>query len=188
MPHDKAIERLKRHDQNFDEKATFIGMLNVWSNLRQHESIALFGKQHGLEVEPLTNITDDLQRRRAELLKQARLSSSESVRQACDLQSGFLSMVGDNTWLGIVFWVNFIAELKVPGRDGPPNAATVERPEWNATLADVCTFIRPIGVVSPPRSADLFANPLTWMLHDITPDPSAARRLPPDFRAPDLAA
>jgi hypothetical protein len=118
-------------------------------------------------------------------LNQVRSGPTESIRQTGFLQCGLHALVGDQNWSGIVIWLNYLAELKLPGHDGPPDAATLERPEWNATLADFCTFIRPISLLTPPPSKDPFASvPFTWLLHDITPDLSSTRLgIRPRYRA-----
>ena len=185
MPFEQALQRLKEHDRYFSDRDFFSTAAGIVSNVRRHESAALFGLPSGLELDPLTNVTDDFQRRRSELLTQARGAATERIRQTGFLQCGLHTLVGDQNWSGIVIWLNYLAELKLPGRDGPPDAATLERPEWNATLADFCTFIRPINLLTPPPSKDPFANvPFNWLLHDITPDPSSTRLgIRPRYRA-----
>lgn len=185
VPFEQGIQRLRERDRHFSDRDFFSTATGIVFNLRRHESATLFGLPSGLALDPLTNVTDDLQRRRSDLLNQARGAATESIRQIGFLQCGLHALVGDQNWSGIVIWLNYLAELKVPGRDGPADAATLERPEWNATLADFCTFIRPISLLTPPPSKDPFATvPFNWLLHDITPDPSSTRLgIRPRYRA-----
>ena len=184
-PYQQAIQGVKRRDPNFTDEGFLASAIQLVGAVRTRESGALFGWPPGLEPDPEpSNLTDDFKRRRAEVLQAARAAGTESVRLLSMLSFAFVNVTGDRNWDAIVVWVNFIAELKVPGRDGPPDEATIEQPQWNATLGDYCTFIRPVAVTTP---RDQFA-PFNWLLHDLTPDPSATRRLPDGFRPRSVAA
>ncbi len=109
----------------------------------------------------------------SELVSSKVAAPTDTVRQLAALQFSFVNVVSDQHWDGIVIWVNYIAELKVPGRDKAADAAAFENPSWNATLAEYCTFIRRAGVATPPVDN----APFTWLLHDVAPDPASARQI-----------
>lgn len=180
---DDAVKPIQVRDPHFTVMNFAIGYGNVWGLTRQHESAALFGAPP-VALDPLpTMVTADFQRKRAELVKSARISGAEWVRQLNGLHAGLVSLTGDQNWDAIIIWENYIAELKVPGRDGPIDYKTYENPEWNATLAEYLTFVRPVGT----RTGNGKDAPFTWYLHDITPDPSATRRLTGPIRRLDAA-
>ena len=180
---DEAIKRFQLGGPGFDLLEFAIMFGNVWDLTRAHESAALFGPPP-VELDPLpTTVTPDFQRKRAELVRRARSEGTEWVRQLSGLQSELVSVTGDQNWDAIIIWENYIAELKVPGRDGPIDYKTYEQPEWNATLAEYLTFVRPVGA----RTRNGKDAPFDWLLHDITPDPNATRRLTGPIRRLDAA-
>lgn len=178
MPFGEAMHSIKRRDPRFTDEGFFMGAMDVWSGLRIQESAAIFGPMPDIEPRPVAaNLTPEFQRRWAELVRSKLATPTDSVRQLATLQFSFFNLVSDQNWDGIVIWANYIAELKVSGRDKAADAAAFENPAWNATLAEYCTFIRRVGVTTPVAADPRFAGPFNWLLHDVTADPASARQL-----------
>jgi hypothetical protein len=178
MPFAEAMNSLKRRDPTFTDEGFFMGAMEVWSGLHIQESVAIFGPMPAIEPRPVAaNLTPEFQRRWTELVRSKLAAPTETVRQLSTLQFSFFNLVSDQNWDGIVIWANYIAELKVPGRDKAADAAAFENPAWNATLAEYCTFIRRVGVTTPMASDPRFTGPFNWLLHDVTADPASARQL-----------
>jgi len=174
LPYGEAMNGLKRRDPKFTDEGFLMAAMALWNNFRLQESAAVFGPVPGLQPEPVvSNLTPEFQRRWAELIRSKLAAPTDTVRQLQALQFSFFNVVSDQYWDGIVIWVNYIAELKVSGRDKTADAAAFENPAWNATLAEYCTFIRRAGVATPVA----FDAPFTWLLHDVAADPASARQL-----------
>ena len=174
LPFGEAMNSLKRRDPKFVDQGFFMGAMEVWSGFHIQESVAIFGPMPDIEPRSVaSNLTPEFQQLLAELIRSKLAAPTDSARQLAPLQFSFFNLVSDQYWDGIVIWVNYIAELKVSGRDKAADAAAFENPSWNATLAEYCTFIRRVGVATP--GAD--TAPFTWLLHDVTADPASSRQL-----------
>jgi len=150
----------------------------VWSGYHIQESVAIFGPMPGIEPKSVaSNLTPEFRQRLAELVSSKLATPTDSVRQLATLQFFFFNLVSDQHWDGIVIWANYIAELKVSGRDRAADAPAFENPAWNATLAEYCTFVRRVGVTTQVASDPRFTGPFTWLLHDAAADPASARQL-----------
>lgn len=178
LPHGEAMNALKRRDPRFTDQGFLMGAMELWSGFHLQESVAVFGPMPGVEPNPVgSNITPEFQQRFAELTSSKLAAPTDSVRQLAPLQFSFFNVFSDQYWDGIVIWVNYIAELKMSGRDKAADAVAFENPAWSATLAEYCTFIRRVGVTTPEASDPRFTGPFNWLLHDVAADPASARQL-----------
>jgi hypothetical protein len=178
LPYHEAMNGLKRRDPKFTDEGFLMGAIEVWSGFHIQESVAIFGPMPGIEPRSVaSNITPEFHQRMAELASSKLAVRPDSVRQLAPLQFSFFNVVSDPYWDGIVIWVNYIAELKVPGRDKAAEAAAFENPAWSATLAEYCTFIRRVGVTTSGAPDPRFTGPFNWLLHDVAADLASARQL-----------
>jgi hypothetical protein len=174
LPYVEAMNGLKKRDPRFTEEGFLMNASHVWVNVHLQDAATVFGPIAGLEPESVvSNFTPEFQRRWTELVRSKLAAPTNSVRQLSGLQFSLFNVVSDQNWDGIVIWVNYIAELKVSGRDKAADAAAFENPAWNATLAEYCTFIRRAGVATPRDDN----APFTWLLHDVAADPASARQV-----------
>src|SRR5229473_2003612 len=161
--------------------------VEVWSGYHIQESVAIFGPMPGIEPKSVaSNLTPEFRQRLAELVSSKLATPTDSVRQLATLQFFFFNLVSDQHWDGIVIWANYIAELKVSGRD---RAA-------DAPLLKIRRGMRRLPSTAP--SSDVWASQRKWPLtHDsrdhspgccTTPPPTrlrpASSELPAETPAP----